>query len=160
MDILWAPWRMSYVSGERQPAGCLFCAVLLAGDDVKHGVLTRGTSAFLMLNAFPYSSGHLMAAPVRHVASPEDLSDEESLDVMRLCCRALAALRTVYRPDGFNMGINMGRAAGAGVEGHLHLHVVPRWVGDTNFMPVVGSVKVMPESLDESFRRLRAHLSP
>ena len=159
MDNLWAPWRMSYVSGERQPAGCLFCTVLLPGDDVKHGVLTRGTSAFLMLNAFPYSIGHLMAAPVRHVASPEDLSDEESLDVMRLCRRALAALRTVYRPDGFNVGINLGRAAGAGVEGHLHLHVVPRWVGDTNFMPVVGSVKVMPESLDETFRRLRAHLT-
>ena len=151
---------MGYVSGERQLAECLFCSVLLAGDDVTHGVLTRGPSAFLMLNAFPYSIGHLMAAPVRHVASPEDLSDEESLDVMRLCRRALAALRTVYRPDGFNVGINLGRAAGAGVEGHLHLHVVPRWVGDTNFMPVVGSVKVMPESLDETFRRLRAHLSP
>jgi len=160
MDILWAPWRMSYVSDERQPVGCLFCTVLLAGDDVKHGVLTRGTSAFLMLNAFPYSIGHLMAAPVRHVASPEDLSDEEGLDVMRLCRRALAVLRTVYRPDGFNVGINLGRAAGAGVEGHLHLHIVPRWVGDANFMPVVGSVKVMPESLDETFRRLRAHLSP
>ena len=159
MDVLWAPWRMAYVSGEAQPAGCLLCSALAAGDDAKHWILDRGRTAFLILNAFPYSSGHLMVATTRHVASPEDLDEQESLDLMRGAGRALAALRAVYHPDGFNLGVNIGRAAGAGVEGHLHLHVVPRWNGDTNFMPVVGAVKVMPESLEETFRRLRAHLA-
>lgn len=159
MDVLWAPWRMAYVSGEAQPPGCLFCTALAAGDDAKHWILDRAGSAFLILNAFPYASGHLMVATVRHVASPEDLDEQESRDLMRATRRALAALRTAYRPDDFNLGVNVGRAAGAGVEGHLHLHVVPRWTGDTNFMPVVGSVKVMPESLEETFRRLRPHLA-
>jgi ATP adenylyltransferase len=111
-----------------------------------------------MLNAFPYATGHVMAAPNRHVASPEDLEEPESADLFRVTRQAMAALRAVYRPDGFNLGANIGRVAGAGVEGHLHLHVVPRWAGDTNFMPVVSGVKVLPESLDETFRRLRAHL--
>ncbi len=159
MDLLWAPWRMAYVSGERAPADCLFCSARAATEDAPHWVLARGRAAFLMLNAFPYASGHLMAATNRHVASPEELSDDESLDLMRVTRRALTALRAVYRPDGFNLGVNVGRAAGAGVEGHLHLHVVPRWAGDTNFMPVVGAVKVMPEALDETFRRLRPHLA-
>jgi ATP adenylyltransferase len=159
MEILWAPWRMSYVEGERQPAGCLFCTAVATGDDARAGILLRGPSAFLMLNAFPYASGHLMVVPVRHVASIEELSDAESLDVMRVCQRALSAIRTVYRPDGFNLGVNLGRAAGAGIEGHVHLHIVPRWAGDTNFLPVVASVKVMPEGLDETYRRLQPHLS-
>ena len=158
MDILWAPWRMRYVSGEQQPAGCLFCTVLAAPDDGKPGILSRARTAFLILNAFPYAPGHLMAATNRHVASPEHLDAEESLDLWRVMQQALAALRAAYRPDGFNLGGNIGRAAGAGVEGHLHLHIVPRWAGDTNFMAVVGSVKVMPESLEETFRRLRPHL--
>jgi ATP adenylyltransferase len=111
-----------------------------------------------MLNAFPYATGHVMVAPNRHVASPEDLEEPESVDLFRATRQAMAALRAVYRPDGFNLGANVGRVAGAGVEGHLHLHVVPRWAGDTNFMPVVSGVKVLPESLDETFRRLRAHL--
>lgn len=149
---------MAYVSSEAQPAGCLFCAALAAGDDANRWVLRRQGAAFVMLNAFPYASGHLMIAPTRHVASPEDLDEPESLDLVRATRGALAALRAVYRPDGFNLGVNLGRAAGAGVEGHLHLHVVPRWAGDTSFMPVVGSVKVLPESLDETYRRLRPHL--
>jgi ATP adenylyltransferase len=160
MDVLWAPWRMSYVSGEKPPAGCLFCDAREPGDDAQRGILARGPSALVMLNAFPYSSGHLMVAPVRHVASLEGLSDDEGLEVLRLCRRGLAAIRTVYRPDGFNLGINEGRAAGAGVDGHVHLHIVPRWMGDTNFMPAVASVKVMPEGLDDTFRRLRPHLAP
>ncbi len=159
MDVLWAPWRAGYVSGEAQPAGCLFCTALSAGDDAKHWVLERVGAAFVMLNAFPYASGHLMVATTRHVASPQDLDDQESLDLMRATRRALAALRAVYRPDGFNLGVNVGRVAGAGVEGHVHLHIVPRWTGDTNFMPVLGSVRVLPESLDETFRRLRPHLT-
>ena len=160
MDVLWAPWRMAYVSGEQKRDGCLFCRALTAGDDEKHWILTRTPSTFLMLNAFPYASGHLMAVVTRHVASLQDLNDEEGLDLLRLSRRALQALQTVYRPDGVNLGVNIGRVAGAGVEGHLHLHIVPRWAGDTNFMAVVGAVRVMPESLDETFRRLRPHLGP
>ena len=158
METLWAPWRMRYVSGGEPPAGCLFCAVSGAADDAARGVLTRARTAFVILNAYPYATGHVMVATNRHVASPEDLDPEESLDLMRLVQRTVAAVRAEYRPDGFNLGANIGRVAGAGVEGHLHLHVVPRWAGDTNFMPVVGAVKVMPESLEETFRRLRLHL--
>ncbi|MGH7265754.1 MAG: HIT family protein [Candidatus Rokuibacteriota bacterium] len=158
MDVLWAPWRMAYVSGAPQSPGCLFCRALEAGDDAGQRILERGEAAFLMLNAFPYATGHVMAAPNRHVASPEDLEESESADLFRVVRRAMTALRAVYRPDGFNLGANVGRVAGAGVESHLHLHVVPRWAGDTNFMPVVSGVKVLPESLDETFRRLRPHL--
>src|SRR5262245_29398748 len=155
MDLLWAPWRMAYVRETAPPSGCLFCRVLTDADDARHGVLFRAPSALLMLNAFPYAPGHLMTATARHVGSPEDLDSAESLDLWRLTQQALAALRAEYRPDGFNLGANVGRAAGAGVDGHLHLHIVPRWAGDTNFMPVLGAVKVMPESLEETFRRLR-----
>jgi ATP adenylyltransferase len=159
MDILWAPWRMAYVSGAPPPTGCLFCTTLAAAEDDRRLVLSRGRTAFLILNAFPYAPGHLMAATTRHVPSPEDLDAEESLELWQATQRAVTALRTVYRPEGFNVGANIGRVAGAGVEGHLHLHIVPRWAGDTNFMPVVGAVKVMPESLEETFRRLRPHLA-
>jgi ATP adenylyltransferase len=158
METLWAPWRMRYVSGGEPPAGCLFCALLGGADDAARGILTRARTAFLVLNAYPYAPAHLMVATNRHVASPEDLDAGESLDLVRLLQRAVAAVRAEYRPDGFNLGANIGRVAGAGVEGHLHLHVVPRWAGDTNFMPVVGAVKVMPESLEDTFRRLRPHL--
>jgi ATP adenylyltransferase len=158
MDVLWAPWRAAYVSGHRQPAGCLFCTVLAAGDDPEHWILARTPSAFLMLNVFPYSSGHLMAVVNRHVEALQALSDEETLGLLRLVQRGIEAVEREYRPDGFNVGANLGRMAGAGVEGHLHLHIVPRWAGDTNFMPVVGAVKVIPEDLRETFRRLRPHL--
>ena len=159
MDLLWAPWRLASVSGAGQPPGCLFCSVLVDADDARHGILLRAPSALLMLNAFPYAPGHLMTATARHVGSPEDLDAAESLDLWRLTQQALVALRAEYRPDGFNLGANVGRAAGAGVDGHLHLHIVPRWAGDTNFMPVVGAVKVMPETLEETFRRLRARFT-
>jgi len=150
---------MAYVSGAHTTAGCLFCTALSAEDDAKYWILDRAGRAFLILNAFPYASGHLMAVTKRHVGSPEELDDAEHLDLMSATRRALAALRAVYGPDGFNLGANLGRAAGAGVEGHLHLHIVPRWQGDTNFMPVIGAVKVMPESLDETFRRLLPHFT-
>jgi len=156
MDLLWAPWRMAYVSGAGQPPGCLFCSVLVDADDARHGILLRAPSALLMLNAFPYAPGHLMTATARHVGSPEDLDAAESLDLWRLTQQALVALRAEYRPDGFNLGANVGRAAGAGVDGHLHLHIVPRWAGDTNFMPVLADVRVIPEALEQSAERLRA----
>lgn len=160
MDVLWAPWRRAYVSGAVPVGGCLFCDALTAADDAARFILERRGRAFLMLNTYPYSSGHLMAVTTRHVGSPEDLADAEHLDLMAVTRRALAALRAAYGPDGFNLGVNIGRAAGAGVEGHLHLHIVPRWAGDTNFMPVLGAVKVVPESLDDTYRRLRPLLTP
>lgn len=149
---------MAYVAAAEPVDGCIFCAALTRADDPAQHVLERGPAAFLILNRYPYATGHVMAVVNRHVGSLEELDEAEQVDLLRLARRAMGALRAVYEPHGFNLGANVGRAAGAGVEGHFHLHVVPRWVGDTNFMPVVGSVKVLPESLDESFRRLRAVL--
>ncbi len=150
---------MAYVGAGQPSRGCFLCVAQATTDDAAHYVLDRAGTGFLILNAFPYSAGHLMAVVNRHAGNLDELSEEEQLDVMRLARRGVDALRRAYRPDGFNLGVNMGRAAGAGVEGHLHLHVVPRWIGDTNFMPVVGAVKVIPEALEETFRRLRAELT-
>ncbi|MBI2879320.1 MAG: HIT domain-containing protein [Candidatus Rokubacteria bacterium] len=159
MEILWAPWRMRYVAGER-PAGCIFCVYLAEGDDPKNLILHRGEGAFVILNAHPYSPGHVMVVVNRHVAGLEELTEAEGRDLLRLAQRSLAALRAALRPDGFNVGANLGRVAGAGIEGHFHVHVVPRWEGDTNFMPVIGSVKVLPEGLESTYARLSPHFSP
>jgi ATP adenylyltransferase len=137
---------------------CLFCRVLEARDDRRTLILQRGSQAFLILNAYPYASGHLMAVPVRHVAGLEDTRDDEMTETIALLRRGVQALQAAYRPDGFNVGLNQGRAAGAGVPGHLHFHVVPRWHGDTNFMPVIGETKVLPESLETTYERLLAAL--
>ena len=158
MNRLWAPWRTAYVGGSEPAAGCVFCGAVGGGDDRRHLVLVRGPASFLILNAYPYTAGHLMVVLNRHVASVEDAAVEELVDAMTLVQTATAALRRAYGPDGFNIGINQGRAAGAGVEGHLHIHVVPRWGGDTNFMPVLGEVRVLPESLDSTYDRLRVAL--
>lgn len=158
MEILWAPWRMRYVAGER-PAGCVFCATLAEGDDPKHLILHRGVHGVVIMNAYPYSTGHLMVVVNRHVAGLEELTEAEGAELLALTRRALSALRVALRPDGFNLGANLGRIAGAGVEGHFHLHIVPRWEGDTNFMPVIGSVKVLPEDLESTFARLSPHFS-
>ncbi len=152
---------MSYVSTAGAPAdACLFCSALSAGDDRRALVLHRGRQAFLILNAFPYASGHLMAAATRHVAGLEEATPEEVAEVMALVRLSVRALEAAYRPDGFNVGMNLGRVAGAGVPGHLHLHVVPRWNGDTNFMPVIGDTRVLPESLEATYDRLSAALRP
>ncbi len=152
---LWAPWRLEYIVSADEDRGCFFCAAL-EGDD-EHGlVVRRGDLAFVLLNRFPYSSGHLMVAPVRHEGDLAALTDDESLQIHRLAVAGLAALGDVYGPDGFNLGWNVGRVAGAGVLDHVHLHVVPRWAGDTNFMPVLADVKVLPEHLAETRRRLAA----
>jgi ATP adenylyltransferase len=158
VNRLWAPWRITYVAGTEPARGCIFCDALDGGDDRARRLLARGASAFLMLNAFPYASGHVMAVVNRHVGTVEEATPDELAEALRLVQRAVAALRREYRPDGFNIGINQGRVAGAGVEDHLHIHVVPRWTGDTNFMPVLGDVKVLPESLDRTYDRLRAWL--
>jgi ATP adenylyltransferase len=149
---LWAPWRLEYVQQIDEQPGCIFC------DPDPQLVLTRGARAFLLLNRFPYSSGHLMAAPIRHVGAYGDLTEAEVLELHRLSSAAIAALDAEYRPDGHNLGWNLGRSAGAGVVDHVHLHVVPRWAGDTNFMPVLADTKVIPEALAATAERLRARL--
>jgi len=144
---------LQYIKAARTE-GCIFCTLPREGRDREHGILYQGRRAYVILNAFPYNSGHLMVVPHRHVARPEQLTDEERLEVFHLMTAAMQAVTDVYRPEGYNAGMNLGRAAGAGIDDHLHLHVVPRWVGDTNFMPVLGETKVLPEDLTATFDRL------
>jgi ATP adenylyltransferase len=155
---LWAPWRLEYIAQADEQSGCVFCDAA-AGDDEERLVVHRGEQAFVLLNKFPYASGHLMVASYRHVGEFAELTDEEALEVHRLAQRGIAALADTYAPQGYNIGWNLGRIAGAGVVDHVHLHVVPRWAGDTNFMPVLADVKVLPEHLAET-RRLLADAWP
>ncbi len=150
---LWAPWRLEYIKQADEQPGCIFCDAA-AGDDEEKLVVHRGDRAFVLLNKFPYSSGHLMIAPFRHVGELAHRTDQEALEIHPLARRALEALGAVYGPEGYNLGWNLGRIAGAGVVDHIHLHVVPRWAGDTNFMPVLADVKVLPEHLSETCHRL------
>ena len=151
---LWAPWRLEYVAQADDLLGCPLCAEA-AGEVADSLVVHRGTRALALLNKYPYASGHLMLAPHAHVGELEELGDETALELHRLSVHALKALGSLYRPDGFNLGWNIGRAAGAGIPGHAHMHLVPRWAGDTSFMPVLGDVKVIPEHLLETRDRLR-----
>jgi ATP adenylyltransferase len=146
---LWAPWRVEYVEQTDAPPGCVFCS---PDDEL---VLHRGEVALVLLNRFPYVSGHLLVAPLRHVGLFGELTDEEALEIHGLAAASIATLTAAYAPEGHNLGWNLGRAAGAAIVDHVHLHVVPRWVGDTNFMPVLADVRVMPEALAETTRRLR-----
>ena len=155
MERLWAPWRLEYVQTADEIDGCIFCAAR-DGDDESHLVVHRGERAFVLLNRFPYSSGHLMVAPRRHVGEFQELTDEEALELHRLVGQGLAALGEAFAPQGYNVGWNLGRIAGAGIVDHVHCHVVPRWAGDTNFMPVLADVKVLPEHLAETRRKLAA----
>jgi ATP adenylyltransferase len=153
VERLWAPWRLEYVASADEQEGCVFCRAA-EGDDRENLVVRRGEHAFVLLNKFPYASGHLLIAPYRHGLNFDDLADEEVLEIHRLGAAGLAALRAVYEPEGFNLGWNIGRIAGAGIPDHGHLHVVPRWGGDTNFMPVLADVKVLPEHLVATRERL------
>jgi ATP adenylyltransferase len=150
---LWAPWRLEYVTHADEQSGCVFCAEA-AGEVEDSLVVHRGDRAFAVLNKFPYSSGHLLIAPFAHVGELAEIGDDAALEVHRLALGAIEALRAVYEPDGFNLGWNLGRVAGAGIADHVHLHVVPRWSGDTSFMPVLGDVKVLPEHLRATRERL------
>ncbi len=155
MDRLWAPWRLEYIKSADEEQGCIFCLAPGGGDDdVERLVLHRGTHTFALLNKFPYASGHFMVAPLRHVGEYGELTDEEVLELHRIASAGMGALAETYGPQGFNLGWNLGRIAGAGVVDHVHLHVVPRWAGDTNFMPVLADVKVLPEHLKETRRKL------
>jgi ATP adenylyltransferase len=155
MKRLWAPWRMQYIGGEQRP-GCLFDRVIENPDDPDADlVIWRPAGAIVMLNKFPYNPGHAMVAPTAHVPTLEDLDDEQSLALMRALRRTLKVIRDTMQPDGFNVGANIGRPAGAGVPDHVHVHVVPRWSGDTNFMAVVDDVKIVNEALDQTAEKLK-----
>ncbi|MDI9644045.1 MAG: HIT domain-containing protein [Candidatus Verstraetearchaeota archaeon] len=153
--ILWAPWRVEFVTGgEGNKEGCIFCLSASEQEDEKNLIFERRSKVFGMLNKFPYNTGHIMIAPYRHITSIEGFEKEEWDDLTGLLKDAVAVLREQMRPDGFNIGFNIGKAAGAGFD-HIHLHIVPRWSGDTNFMPVLSSVKVMPEHLSRTLERIR-----
>lgn len=151
---LWAPWRIEYIRGPK-PDGCFLCEKAAASNDEDNLVLARGQECFLLLNTYPYNSGHAMVAPVRHVGEFCELRNSEYLEMMQLISRLKRAMDSLLRPDGYNFGLNLGRAAGAGLAEHLHGHLVPRWIGDTNFMPVISHTHVMPEALTETSRLLR-----
>ena len=153
MEQLWAPWRLEYVQHADEQDGCVFCRAA-EGDDEEQLVVHRGERAFVLLNRFPYASGHVMVAPYRHGSAFDTLAEVEAVEVHRLAVEAIEALRAVYGPEGFNVGWNLGRIAGAGIVDHGHAHVVPRWGGDTNFMAALADVRVIPEHLVESRRRL------
>jgi ATP adenylyltransferase len=151
---LWAPWRLAYIKAPA-PAECLFCAACASELDRENLVVWRSACAFVMLNRYPYSSGHLMAAPYRHTTDLDHLSVDEMLALWEAVRKGVGALRRALAAEAFNIGANLGRAAGAGIEGHLHIHVVPRWVGDTSFMPVLADVKVIPQHIEDTYRVLR-----
>jgi len=157
MERLWAPWRVDYISAG-QEEGCIFCKKPAADRDAENLILKRGKLGFVMLNAFPYNNGHLMVAPYRHVGGICDLTDAEMLAMMKLVRLGVEVLSAAMDPDGFNIGINLGKVAGAGIADHIHVHVVPRWHGDTNFMPVVADTKVMPQALQATYEQLRKAL--
>ena len=156
MDFLFSPWRYAYVSGAENPQECLFCRVLRAGDDAKSLIVHRAQHCFIMLNAFPYTSGHVMVVPYLHTDQLQKLPAPAASEMMELTQRMEGILRDLYRPDGLNLGMNLGKAAGAGIAGHIHMHVLPRWVADANFMTVVGETRVLPEDLQTTYRRIRA----
>jgi ATP adenylyltransferase len=156
IERLWAPWRLEYVQNADAQDGCFLCAAAASDDDVQHLVVNRGERAIVVLNKFPYASGHLLVAPTRHGVDFGGLDDAEALEIHRLGQHGVEALGAVFRAEGFNLGWNIGRVAGAGVPDHGHLHVVPRWAGDTNFMPVLGDVKVIPEHLLATREKLAA----
>ncbi|HEY3382372.1 MAG TPA: HIT domain-containing protein [Vicinamibacterales bacterium] len=153
-ERLWSPWRLAYVSGSGESDGCVFCDAQVQ-EDAAPLVLFRGATCFVILNLFPYNNGHLMVVPNRHIATLATATPDELSEMIRLTRCAEMALTEAYHPQGLNVGMNLGRPAGAGVADHMHIHVVPRWAGDTNFMSVVGNVRVVPEELEATGNRLR-----
>lgn len=161
MECLHAPWRIQYILAPKPPPSdvSLFTRIAQSGDDITNHVVARDRTCYALLNNYPYNGGHLMVVPYKQVADFSELTDDEMLDLMKLMRRCLAALQKVMKPDGFNVGVNLGKVAGAGIAEHLHLHVVPRWNGDTNFMPVLGQTTVVPQALQELAAQLRAALA-
>jgi ATP adenylyltransferase len=158
-ERLWAPWRLQYIQTGTESDGCIFCSKPALDDDDAL-IVHRGTHAYVLLNLYPYANGHVMVAPYRHLATPGEFTPQERAEMWELLDRSIRALTDAMHPEGFNSGMNLGRVAGAGVPGHLHLHVVPRWSGDTNFMPVLADVRVMPEHLTRTLEQVRAAWPP
>jgi ATP adenylyltransferase len=154
MKILWAPWRMEYVTASSEKRECIFCPGDDRSRDLERLILHVGDRSIVLMNRFPYSNGHLLVAPVRHVSAFDALTDDDKLDLITMVEKAVGILTKAMKPDGFNIGVNMGRIAGAGVEEHIHFHVVPRWSGDTNYMTVVGDVRVIPEHIQATYQKL------
>jgi ATP adenylyltransferase len=158
MDYLWTPWRYAYITGAKQDpfdGPCLFCSRLKETDDKKSLVVYRGKHSFMILNAYPYTNGHVMIVPNAHVDELQKLSADAAAEIMHLAQRMERVLRELYKPDGLNVGMNIGHAAGAGIAGHIHMHVLPRWVADANFMSVVGETRMLPETLDVTWERIK-----
>ncbi|HVI10802.1 MAG TPA: HIT domain-containing protein [Candidatus Binatia bacterium] len=158
MDYLWTPWRYAYVSSAEKIPGCVFCQAVQAGDDEKARIVYRGRDCFIILNTFPYTPGHVMIVPYAHLDELRKLPADAAHEMIDLSQRMESVLRELYRPDGINLGMNIGKAAGAGIAGHIHMHVLPRWVADANFMTVVGETRVLPETLDVTWARMKAAL--
>ena len=158
MERMWAPWRIEYIQMEK-PDGCILCDKPKENNDAQNYILYRGQKNYVILNAYPYNPGHLMIAPYRHTAIFEELTDEELKEHFEIVRRCTSILREVFKPDGFNLGINLGKVAGAGIDDHFHTHIVPRWQGDTNFTPVIADVKVIPEALADTYQKLKDKFS-
>lgn len=157
MEFLWSPWRMQYVQGDIDPVECIFCYAITKPDNMENLIVHRGKFAFVVMNRFPYTTGHMMVVPFDHIASLEQLEAATRGELMELTGHCIEVLKKLYKPDGFNVGANIGSAAGAGVAGHVHIHVVARWVGDTNFMSTLAQTRVLPEDLEVTYENLRSN---
>jgi ATP adenylyltransferase len=155
MDYLWTPWRSTYMKEKKDKTRCIFCEAAASAEDARNLVVFRGQFCFVILNRYPYTSGHLMVAPYRHVSRLTAVDDATTAEMMQLVRRAETVLQEVYSPDGLNLGMNLGEAAGAGIEQHIHMHVLPRWKGDANFMTSVGDTRIIPEALEDTYRKVR-----
>jgi ATP adenylyltransferase len=158
MDYLWTPWRYAYVSTAEKATGCVFCNAVNAGDDEKVLIVHRGEYCFVILNAYPYTPGHVMVVPYAHLDELQKLPVAAAQEMMKLSQRMETVLRELYHPDGINLGMNIGKAAGAGIAGHIHMHVLPRWVADANFLSVIGETRILPEALEETWKRMKNSL--
>ena len=159
MDYLWTPWRYAFVTQAEKMQGCLFCNKASEKDDAKALIVHRGKHCYVILNAFPYTSGHVMVVPYQHLDEYQKLSDDAAVEMTMLSRKIEGILRRLYTPDGINLGMNIGKAAGAGVAGHIHMHVLPRWVADANFMTTIGETRMLPEDLPTTWKRMSDALS-
>ena len=155
MERLWAPWRIGYILSDKKEDGCVFCNALHSNNDEEKFVLYRSKHSFIIMNLYPYNAGHLMVVPNRHINSPLSLAEEEQTDMFKLVNKSIEAIQKTMNPEGFNLGMNLGRTAGAGIDDHIHIHIVPRWNGDTNFMSTVSDTKVISEALKETYNKLK-----
>lgn len=159
MDYLWTPWRYAFVSNTEKSSGCVFCDLPKLGDDAKSGIVYRGEHCFVILNLYPYTSGHVMIVPYAHLDELQKLPTLAAYEMIELSKKMESTLRGLYKPDGINLGMNIGKAAGAGIAGHIHMHVLPRWIADANFISVVGETRILPEALDVTYLRIKTALA-